>query len=821
VSIIQEGDMNLQTPRQRRSLLLFLFFFQMFFPLSIAKLRFPLQKLFADATTTTCSPTSDPNFDNIASDICNNGIKKNFHILRLPKGIQLALDQTKDRVGSILLYQPPVGIVAVLTISRLISSGRLFRLYQAPGNSEQALVSKASRLDYHTGRALDLDLDDERYQKFGGVERVRRRLALRALMSIAEKEETKGMRPNVLAQQLIVISLIQVLNVQFPPGGSHGSHQKLVDAFAQVEQAMIPENGKKRKIHSEVDKLMEIAYQTAETRTLDAMLRLARDRLLRSAFRLSRTVKHWKRRVHNQSLLSPVLRDLINDSMENDRMRLAFAEAAYSQEIIRLGKVVGLLMERPIGMAESHLPLAVEQTLQMKDESIQSSWFPNFSNFAFRLNADERGKIQFQHYEESITIGGRAAQSVLLENYNEVQVPWMEQAEAWTIKARSMLYDLLAEALKSSIQPTAPAEKQLAELNQSWRTREYTEPSEITKQWNTIFSMLKEIHKVRRVGEGKSLKLRDNSIVHFFQQWNLLGIPSTIAKILLAQMVHKRLFLPYWPIGRKAIQEFYDISIEIVQSRFWLPIKDLMTELMFRPKSTLLTGISLQDEETSLDYMLRDLKFGDGTPETRQEAMLKATRQYEDDMKSGLMWHAIGGRLIRLILIQVQQLKVGMLNSVETIDVLLQTNRINIQLLAIIPAFVIVTVGTKVFFRFLFTVRVKDLRPMKSVHAEMKEYLDELESILLLADSHTQDLPAMQAMNDQELGNFVLSLYDYLVLLDYSSPQPFPKRQCDIIHKAITGFLGPEGTLTRLNLDDQVRLIDRVKRKHNDLEKYL
>jgi nuclear-control-of-ATPase protein 2 len=88
-------------------------------------------------------------------------------------------------------------------------------------------------------------------------------------------------------------------------------------------------------------------------------------------------------------------------------------------------------------------------------------------------------------------------------------------------------------------------------------------------------------------------------------------------------------------------------------------------------------------------------------------------------MLEGLIRHAFGGRLIRLILIQVQQLKVGMLSAAETIDVLLQTNRFNIQLLAIIPAIGIVSVGTKLFFRFLFTVRVKDVRPMKPGHAEM------------------------------------------------------------------------------------------------------
>jgi nuclear-control-of-ATPase protein 2 len=199
-------------------------------------------------------------------------------------------------------------------------------------------------------------------------------------------------------------------------------------------------------------------------------------------------------------------------------------------------------------------------------------------------------------------------------------------------------------------------------------------------------------------------------------------------------------------------------------------------------------------------------------------------------MATGLMRHALGGRLIRLILIQVQQLKVGMLHAADTVDVLLRTNRFNIQLLAIIPAFLIVSVGTKVFIRFLFTLRHKDIRPMSSVHGEMKGYLNELESILLLAgdNDHTINnkgsdgtMTALEALSNEELGEFVLNLYDYLVLLDYSSPQPFPKWQCDGIHQSIVEFLGPKGSLRRMGLHDQVRLIDHLKRKHEDLAKHL
>jgi hypothetical protein len=121
----------------------------------------------------------------------------------------------------------------------------------------------------------------------------------------------------------------------------------------------------------------------------------------------------------------------------------------------------------------------------------------------------------------------------------------------------------------------------------------------------------------------------------------------------------------------------------------------------------------------------------------------------------------------------------------------------------------------------------------------MTDYLNSLESnvILRMARSprsssglgdtkeNSNNYNDNQAIGEQEkqLGEFALTLYNYLVLLDYSSPQPFSSRQCDAIHRSLTAFLGREGSFTRNNLtvDDQIRLIDLVKDKHRELSKFL
>jgi nuclear-control-of-ATPase protein 2 len=441
-------------------------------------------------------------------------------------------------------------------------------------------------------------------------------------------------------------------------------------------------------------------------------------------------------------------------------------------------------------------------------------------------------------YSGSVGITSASALQVLLEDWDSLQQPWLREAQSWSLHARSLIFDTIQQALETSAQSTVALEEELAKCQSTWKLQRYDSMKGddsstyaiLLDQWSFIYSMSRDIGRFRRVGEGKSLKLKEVNVIQWMRQWDLLGLPSAALKIYAASLVHRRL-APHWPMMEKIIKETLDTSLEIFKSRFWIPVKDLVDELMNRQSNPLLTGVSLQDEETSLDYMLRDLGFGDGTPATRHNAMVKASRQYEADMNDGLIRHAVGGRLVRLILIQVQQLKVGMLDAAKTIDVLFQANRFNIQLLAIIPATVIVWFGSNIIRRFLFTMRVKEIRPMKSVHSEMTEYLDAMESIVLLSNENETDeglvhhqpqrRPVSSLMSEKQLGEFALAVYDYLLLLDYSSPQPFPKFQCDVIHETMTNFLGKGGSLGSLSPDSQLKFIKLVKGKHEELSKHL
>lgn len=436
-----------------------------------------------------------------------------------------------------------------------------------------------------------------------------------------------------------------------------------------------------------------------------------------------------------------------------------------------------------------------------------------------------------------MTVGGKGALQVLLADRGSEE--WMEQARQWTSKARRVLQEVIKESIMENKKPTAEEQRILARI-QSWTVSDFEcNEGTIRDQWDTIFERVENIHKDSRLGEGEKVRLRQTSLYHWFQEWDLLGLPSTLACILLAYLANQW-FEKNWAVIRKIWHETFVISIDLFKQHLFIPIKDLVVDVMSREKSSL-TGIALKDEETSLDNMLRDLEFGDGTPENRNNALTSAMRQYESDLRTGLLRHAMGGRLVRLMLIQIQQLKVGALHAAETIDVLLQANKINLQLLAVIPGIMMVIIGTRLLSRFWFRFRSRDIRSIRTVYDEMTEYLNELEHLLIVADSvamvpgetdttsprMSRESPQQQQLQlplpVDELGEFTLILYNYLVLLDYSCPVPFPNRKCDTIHRSLQDFLGSNGSLYRLsgNVDRQIALIGQVKQRHSELSQYL
>ncbi len=62
------------------------------------------------------------------------------------------------------------------------------------------------------------------------------------------------------------------------------------------------------------------------------------------------------------------------------------------------------------------------------------------------------------------------------------------------------------------------------------------------------------------------------------------------------------------------------------------------------------------------------------------------------------------------MLIQIQQLKADLLQAMDDIDSLVDTNRLNVQLLAFIPAGLTLLFGSHALFLFWINIRIKDSR---------------------------------------------------------------------------------------------------------------
>jgi hypothetical protein len=110
----------------------------------------------------------------------------------------------------------------------------------------------------------------------------------------------------------------------------------------------------------------------------------------------------------------------------------------------------------------------------------------------------------------------------------------------------------------------------------------------------------------------------------------------------LARLSHEVLE-PKWPVIQTSLLQGYEIASTIFKKRVWSPFRDIVVNLISRKNTLLLEFFDVTNEVTSLDNMLRDLGFGDGTEATRQEALILASRRYELDLKHGLTGSAVPG----------------------------------------------------------------------------------------------------------------------------------------------------------------------------------
>jgi hypothetical protein len=116
--------------------------------------------------------------------------------------------------------------------------------------------------------------------------------------------------------------------------------------------------------------------------------------------------------------------------------------------------------------------------------------------------------------------------------------------------------------------------------------------------------------------------------------------------------------------------------------------------------------------------------------------MKPVSEEYEREIASPIR-NALTGRLIKLVLIQVQFMKKELMNVMDVIDKLFNANQLNFQLLAIIPTFTILY-----FFQYLVRSSFgmfqslsqgKTLKSRIHLFSEMMSTMREIERLLILS----------------------------------------------------------------------------------------
>jgi nuclear-control-of-ATPase protein 2 len=684
---------------------------------------------------------------------------------------------------------------------------------------------------FRRGRSFDLDKGDQSYDNFGGIETVRVRAyqeGLKAALEEISNDDDDGSSSNTslfgnkqsveeddtsnLSVKEDVQTALNALQLLCPPKGSREYFvQENAQALSKLANYIAPSSrGDKTKTptvkQQNIDLLLHHSSKLIEMRTLDALLRTLRDRHLIVASRLRRARDYWKWHVNlsggwfglftqdvRQKVYSVFPWLGINDFRERNQRDYEKVTASWERELVCLGKVEQLLLDRPEEMEVGSL-LSVTKD----NDGEETSWLNNL------LNGGTKSKPSLD-----------ASAELILESKNR---KWIRETEDWCTKARKAVGDSLDEVVTTKDVGALERSEAQRFLN-DWAS--YDATTESASSWLTALSIVEYAGSPRRPGEQRYFQL--STITSQVKRFDFLGIPSSVLILLAANMFHDRVVAPHKQEMIDFAKSVFQAIWGVIEFRFYIPLKDIILDLLNR-RPRMVDPFALSNEQTSLDNMLRDLGVGDGTRENRALALASASRMYEEEVAGGAIRGIVRGKVAQLMLIQIQQLKADLLQAMDTIDDLVDANRLNVQLIAGVPALLIVTYGTRAAYLFWSNIRMKNFRLPHDVHSEMSDCLKKVEECLVLSNyqldaKEGQEQAAVNGkacLKPKEMGQLLLLLHSYLNLLDYMSP-PFPSKQCNSIHQSVQNLLLQGQMSTARQLD----LLKVIQSKNDELLKFI
>ena len=196
--------------------------------------------------------------------------------------------------------------------------------------------------------------------------------------------------------------------------------------------------------------------------------------------------------------------------------------------------------------------------------------------------------------------------------------------------------------------------------------------------------------------------------------------------------------------------------------------------------------------------------------------------QYDKEIRSAVR-NVFSGKIVRMLLIQIQFIKKELLVAMEAIDDLFNANKVNLQILAVIPALF----STYFLYRFCLyvvaTVMSRRISSTAGAHANLRKILRDVERLLILAprpkvvgESHRSfkgsHLVEESVLDTKSMGLLVLLLYEFqstlrqnAARLDVGVRQSFDEDLKDLL----------TGTQT---INQQLQSLHRIRRSYGFLQ---
>ncbi len=714
----------------------------------------------------------EPTLD-LFSDLWNAAFLSSFSSHKiLPAAM---LEKVPSSIRNVILYKPPIGVTMLFVLFDLLVSRnkKVAASFLMSSTDSSETISTLKRKKKYMGRSLHLDADDRKLlMGLGGVEAVRTELCAAALIDyidepglcsetcIGDNITSSKLNPKTLLSDYSNISYFasaarDALMIKTMPRSSNEYYvERTLEPLAKL-QYLFEIGGPLSFRHSRqsdnfLPDLLWMSTKLAEVRSLDALLRILRERLLTSAVRLSKKKRYrqWRLEWYENAFgrfWKLWFRQMIRGkTIEDDRRNLQLTTAALRRETERLGQVQTVLLERPVELRETCLLIASSFT----SDELESGCIENSDSRTKKkycagdiLPNGAKEALQSTHLVRNGDLKGReVGETTDLRD-------WTAAAMDWTARARLLISDLVTETMRDVFQPEDFFTKNRKttigydlEVLDKWSTYSKCD----REGWSTTLMLCSNLSKPRLMREKKYIPTA-NHLKSILNNHDIFGAIPSLAAILGAVCVHNAV-KPIFSDIVITSRLFANTLWGILEFRFWNPLKVIVLDLL-NQSPRLLDSFALEEEEKSLDNMLRDMGLGDGTQVTRAKALVEAANIYEKELAGGAVKNIFRGDMVRLLLIQVQQMKTGMLQAMGSIDDLMDSNRLNVQLLAVVPAILIVTLGTRLFLSAMYSLRSRNLVGISNAKTELGDLLMKMERDLLLA-GHEHDSFASDGYGD-------------------------------------------------------------------------